>query len=224
VREGYTVATARSGDEALAMIRSNPPRAITLDALMPGMDGWTMLTALKADPLLHAIPVVMISMVDDRSRAYALGASEFLNKPVDRDRLVSLLRTLVPEGEPGTVLVVDDDLDHCAMVRRVLAREGYAVTEAHNGRLGLERLREHIPALILLDMTMPEMDGFEFIDEVRRVPEWSRIPIAVLTALDLGEAERARIGASVARVLRKGSTSWQEVVAEVRTRAGPAPR
>ena len=165
VKEGFRVATATGGEEGLRLAHDLRPDAITLDVMMPGLDGWAVLAALKGDSATASIPVVMLTMLDDRSLGYALGAADYLTKPIDRERLVA---ALAPYRRELPVLIVDDDPDLRALLRRMLEREGYAVDEADNGRSALERVREHTPGAILLDLMMPEMDGFEFLEELRR--------------------------------------------------------
>jgi CheY-like chemotaxis protein len=181
--------------------------------MMPGMDGWAVLTALKGDPDVADIPVVMLTIVDDRNLGYALGASEYLTKPIDRERLVTVL-TKYRRDLP--VLVVDDDPGVRQLLRRMLEPAGYAVAEAANGRLALERLREVTPGVILLDLMMPEMDGFEFVAEVRRHEAWRGIPIVVITAKDLSREDNERLNGHVHAILQKGAYSRDELLTEVR--------
>jgi CheY-like chemotaxis protein len=153
--------------------------AITLDVMMPGMDGWAVLSALKADPDVADIPVIMLTIVDDKNLGYALGASDYLTKPIDRERLVAVLKKL---RRDLPVLVIDDDATLRQLLRRLLEHEGFTVVEAENGRVALERLRDVSPSVVLLDLMMPEMDGFEFVAEFRRHQDWRAIPIVVVTA------------------------------------------
>ena len=166
-REGFRVVTAGGGEEGLRLARQLGPDAITLDVMMAGLDGWAVLAALKSDPATADIPVVMLTMMDDRNLGYALGAADYLTKPIDRDRLLAVL-TRYRRDRP--ILVVDDDADVRLLLRRMLEKAGYVVVEAEHGRAALARLAELTPELILLDLMMPEMDGFEFLDELRRLP------------------------------------------------------
>ena len=186
-REGFHVEVASSGPEGLRKARENRPAAITLDVFMPGMDGWTVLTALKADPELADIPVILLTISDDRRRACVLGAAEFLQKPVDPERLVAALQGCRPDRPAGPVLVIDDDADSRDMSARTLRKYFGLVMEAADGRAALECMARQKPGLILLDLTMPGMDGFDFIAELRQVAE-----------------ERKRLATAVRRVLRKG--------------------
>jgi CheY-like chemotaxis protein len=215
VKEGFRVAVAASGEEGLRRARELRPAVITLDVMMPGMDGWAVLTALKADAALADVPVIMLTMVDDRNLGYALGAAEYLTKPLDRDRLIDVLRRYHPDsGRP--ILVVDDDPEVRALLRRMLEREGYAIVEAENGRIALERLQAITPAVVLLDLMMPEMDGFDVVSEMRQRAEWRGIPIVVVTAKDLSPEDRRRLNGSVERVLQKGAMSREALLTEVR--------
>jgi len=212
-KEGFRVATARNGEEGLRLARELRPDAITLDVMMPGLDGWAVLSALKADASLADIPVVMLTIVDDRNLGYALGAADYLTKPIERERLVAVLAKY---RRGLSVLVVDDDVDLRQLIRRLLEREGYAVAEADNGRTALARVREAPPGLILLDLMMPELDGFAFVDEFRREPEWRGIPIIVVTAKDLTAEDRQRLNGFVERILEKGAYTRDSLLREVR--------
>jgi PAS domain S-box-containing protein len=215
-REGFGVVTAPGGEAGLDLARQLRPDAITLDVLMPGMDGWAVLAALKADPHLAEIPVVMLTVVDDRNMGYALGASDYVTKPVDRERLVSVLQRYGQAPSPGRVLVVEDEPAARELLRRVLEAEGWTVTEAENGRQALERVAQQRPDLILLDLMMPEMDGFELMDELRRREGWGTIPVVVVTAKDLTAEDRMRLNGCVHKILEKGAYAREDLLAEVR--------
>jgi signal transduction histidine kinase/CheY-like chemotaxis protein len=212
-REGFRVVAAAGGEEGLRRAREVRPDAITLDVMMPGMDGWAVLSALKAAPDLADIPVIMLTIVDDRNLGYALGAADYLTKPIDRERLVTVLKQ---HRRDLPVLVVDDDAEVRALFRRMLEPEGYTVVEAPNGRVALDRLREISPGVILLDLMMPEMDGFEFVAEFRRHEAWRAIPIVVVTAKDLSHEDRQRLNGYVERILQKGAYGREQLLAEVR--------
>jgi GAF domain-containing protein/DNA-binding response OmpR family regulator len=212
-KEGFRVVAAASGEEGLRWARELRPDAITLDVMMPGMDGWAVLSALKADPEVAEIPVIMLTIVDDRNLGYALGASDYLTKPIDRERLVTVLKQ---HRRDRPVLVVDDDAEVRQLLRRMLESEGFAVVEAENGRVALERLRGESPSLILLDLMMPEMDGFEFVAELRRHEGWRAIPVVVITARDLSRDDRERLNGHVEKILQKGTYDRDQLLAEVR--------
>ncbi|MBI3457064.1 MAG: response regulator, partial [Candidatus Rokubacteria bacterium] len=212
-REGFRVVTAAGGKEGVRLARELRPEAITLDVLMPGMDGWAVLSALKGDPELADIPVIMLTIVDNKNLGYTLGAADYLAKPIDRERLVAILKKY---RRDLPVLIVDDDPALRQAIRRILEREGYAVVEAQNGRVALDRLRDAAPGVILLDLMMPEMDGFDFVTAIRRQEAWRTIPIIVVTAKDLSPAERQQLNGHVETILQKGADSRDALLAEVR--------
>ena len=189
------------------------PDAITLDVMMPGMDGWAVLSTLKADPELADIPVIMLTIVDDKNLGYSLGASDYLTKPLDRERLLSVLNKY---RRDAPVLVVDDDATLRELLRRILEGAGYTVVEAENGRVALERLGTLAPGVILLDLMMPEMDGFDVVAEMRRHEAWRTIPIVVVTAKELTVEDRQRLNGYVERILEKGAYTRDTLLAEVR--------
>jgi CheY-like chemotaxis protein len=213
VKEGFRVALATGGEEGVRLAKELRPDAITLDVMMPGMDGWAVLSALKADPDVADIPVIMLTIVDDKNLGYALGASDYLTKPLDRERLLSVLNKY---RRDAPVLVVDDDAALRELLRRILEGAGYTVVEAENGRVALERLRTMAPGVILLDLMMPEMDGFEVVAEVRRHEAWRTIPIVVVTAKELTAEDRQRLNGYVERILQKGAYTRDTLLAEVR--------
>ena len=221
-REGFVVRAASDGRAGLESARALRPRAILLDVLMPGMDGWSVLSALKADPELAAIPVVMETAVGERGLACALGAADFLSKPIEWDRLKRVMDRLRAATPDGMVLVVDDDPAMRERLRLMLARDGRAVTEAENGRVALRRVAEARPSLVLLDLAMPELDGFGFLKELRSRPEWQDIPVVVVTAKDVTAEDRERLGAEADRIVRKSGADMQDLLAEVRRAIGQA--
>ncbi len=212
-KEGFRVVAAAGGEEGLRLARELRPDAITLDVMMPGLDGWAVLTALKADPSVADIPVIMLTIIDDKNLGYALGAADYLTKPIERDRLLAVVRT---HRRDHPVLVVDDDATLRQLLRRMLEPEGYTVVEAENGRVALDRLRGVAPSVVLLDLMMPEMDGFEFVAEFRRHEAWRAIPIVVITARDLSHADRERLNGYVQKILQKGAHGRDQLLAEVR--------
>jgi CheY-like chemotaxis protein len=207
--------SAFDGTEGVRLARELHPTVITLDVFMPGMDGWAVLTALKSDPSLAAIPVILLTMTDDKNRGYALGASDYLTKPMDRERLLSVLHKYHSLQPPCTILIIDDDDDMRTLIRRMLEREGCTVLEAANGRLGLERLGECHPNFILLDLMMPEMDGFAFLEALRQQEAWRAIPVIVITAMDLSADDRQQLNGSVARIIQKGAYSRDGLLQEI---------
>jgi signal transduction histidine kinase/CheY-like chemotaxis protein len=215
-KEGFVVRAAASGREGLRLARQIHPVAITLDVMMPEMDGWSVLRALKADAALRDIPVVMLTMVDDPERGFALGAADYATKPVNRQRLSRILRKHTCPHPPCPVLLVDDDAAARSLTRKVLEKEGWKVCEAENGLKALECLERERPHLILMDLMMPVMDGFEFAEQVRRHDEWRSIPIVVLSSRDLSAADRLRLNGHVESVLKKEGGSREGLLLQVR--------
>jgi len=213
---GFRSRFAADGPLGLEMARALKPAAITLDVMMPGMDGWSVLTALKTDPDLAMIPVIMVSVVENQALGYALGAHHFMSKPIDRDQLAEVLSRFKDRGPIERILVVEDDHTNREMLRRMLDKEGWSVVEAANGRIALDRVAESTPDLILLDLMMPEMDGFEFISELRRHPEWHTIPVVVLTAKDITQDDRDRLAGGVQKVLQKGAADKETLLTELK--------
>jgi CheY-like chemotaxis protein len=215
-KEGYRVVAATSGIEGLRLAAEIRPRAITLDVLMPEMDGWQVLRSLKGDRELSGIPVVIVTMTDDMARGFALGATDFLVKPVDRARLLGVVERLKPATERARVLVVEDDPMSSEMTTRLLKNANCDVAVAKNGVEALKQIETSLPDLILLDLMMPEMDGFEVVARVRHDERWRSIPIVVITAKNLTEEDRARLNGGVAHVFRKGSMARDELLRELR--------
>jgi len=215
-REGFQPVTAESGEEGLAAARQLNPDVITLDVMMPKMDGWAVLHELKADAKLRHIPVIMVTIVDDRNLGYTLGAAEYMTKPIDRENLAAVLGKYRCAHPPCPVLLVEDDAVTREMMSKMLEREGWRVIQASNGKEGMERMAEELPNVILLDLMMPEMDGFEFLMERHAHPEWDHIPVVVITAKELSPEDRARLNGSVEKILLKGLFTREELLQRVR--------
>ena len=215
-KEGFHVELATDGRTGLELARELRPRVITLDVMMPGMDGWAVLTALKTDAATADIPVIMLSVVDEKQIGFALGASDYFTKPIDWNRMTASLQKYRTPANKQSVLLVEDDAPTRDMLRRTLVKEGWEVLEAENGRVALEKLDGAVPALILLDLMMPEMDGFQFMEELRKRPQCRQVPVVVITAKDITEQDRKRLNGQVARVMQKGSLRMEDLVCEVR--------
>jgi len=216
-KEGFRAVIASDGEQALRLARQIHPIAITLDVMMPRMDGWAVLSALKFDPDTADIPVIMLSMIDDKNLGFALGASGYLTKPVDRDRLHTMLAKFRAGDVCETIMVVDDDELIRTQMRQALEGEGCAVITAANGREALEFLvKGPRPEVILLDLMMPEMDGFRFAEELRAHEGWRAIPIIVMTSKDLTAEDRRRLNGQVEEVIQKRAYPREEMLRTVR--------
>ena len=213
--EGCSVILAKSGVEGLALAAEHLPALITLDVMMPGMDGWTVLRRLKADNTLKDIPVVMISMVGDKAMSYSLGAVESLQKPVDRSKLSDLVKKYASGGKK-TALVVEDDPAARETMVRTLQGDGWEVDEAENGKIALGKSEQHEFELILLDLMMPVMDGFEFLEKLRSSDYPSaNTPIIIVTAMELNTEDRKRLQTSVSDVVQKSGGDVEGVLEEI---------
>jgi signal transduction histidine kinase/CheY-like chemotaxis protein len=219
-KEGFRILAAAGGEEGLRRAREERPEVITLDVMMPGLDGWSVLSRLKADPELADIPVVMLTIIDDRNLGYALGAADYLTKPIDWGRLASVVKRFRGDA-PRTVLLVETDAAVRGHLRQTLEEGGWPVQEAENGRVALECLSRSRPAVILLDLMTSEMDGFEFLDELRRRPGRPRVPVVAITARDLSPEERLFLNGSLllsgcVRPGKNGPYSREALLREVR--------
>jgi CheY-like chemotaxis protein/nitrogen-specific signal transduction histidine kinase len=215
-KEGFQAVTAAGAQEGIQLAQELKPDVITLDVIMPGMDGWAALSALKASPKTASIPVVMVTIVDNTNLGYALGASDYIMKPVDRDRLSDVLSRYGVNPAARLALVVDDDPTARSVLGHMLERENWRVGEAVNGKQALEQVAKLQPGLILLDLMMPEMDGFQFVEELRKQEEWRAIPVVVVTAMDLSNEDRARLNGQVERIVQKGAYSFEDLATQVR--------
>jgi CheY-like chemotaxis protein len=213
-RSGFATLRASKGGDGIELARKKKPDAITLDVMMPGMDGWSVLSVLKGDPATAKIPVVMVTMLQDRQLGFALGADDFLTKPVDAEKLRGVIAKHA--GQPhAEVLIVEDDPASSDMLGRLLQKEKLGVLTAENGSAALEVLATKRPALILLDLMMPVMDGFEFLRIVKTEPQLAGIPIVVVTAKDLTASDRERLDGSVQAIIQKGAIERDKLLREV---------
>jgi CheY-like chemotaxis protein len=192
------------------------PDLIFLDVMMPKMDGWAVLAALKADPSLASIPVVMLTIVGDREMGYTLGASEYLSKPINRAVLAKMVGKYCTKSSTKGVMIVDDDDATRQVVSRTLTRGGWTVVDAENGRIALERLKKFEPNLILLDLVMPQMDGFQFLTALRNDGVHANVPVVVLTSKDLTPSERSQLTGRVETIVQKGDYSREALLREIK--------
>jgi CheY-like chemotaxis protein len=215
---GYRTALARDGVEGLELARRLRPSAIVLDIVLPRLDGWDLLARLKADPATASCPVVIVSMLDQRGKGFALGAADYLLKPVQRDEMLGALIRCIPGGEAlrRTVLVIDDDARDRRLIADTLEPEGYSVLSADNGEDGIELVRRERPAVVLLDLLMPGLDGFAVVERLRADPSTADVPIVVLTAKDLRRADRERLAGRISYLAEKAAFGRGELIELVR--------
>ncbi|MBL51975.1 MAG: hypothetical protein CMG57_08475 [Candidatus Marinimicrobia bacterium] len=214
-KQDYLIIQARNGDEGLQLAAKHKPDLITLDVMMPEMDGWEVLAALQANDVTKNIPVIMLTMADEPDIGYSLGATDYLTKPVDWERLSEILKNHEIESGSQSILIVEDDETTRDMLKKSLENNEYKVRTANNGKEGLEKVRQGKPGLVLLDLMMPEMDGFEFSERLRENKEWLDIPVVVITAKDLTKEDHARLKGNVETIMQKGSYSKKELMTEV---------
>ncbi len=220
---GYAVAVAADGETGFKMAKKLRPDAILLDVKMPGMDGWKVLSALKNNSLLSDIPVIMTSIVEERNKGVALGAADYIVKPVKRDQLAAVLNKYhIANDSQGLVMIVEDDIITRETLAEMLKLEGWRVFKAENGRVALEHLEDKKPSLILLDLMMPEMDGFEFVTRLRQNEKWRSIPVVVLTATKLSAEDQAHLHSYVDSILHKASNQKEELLRQIHQQVAAA--
>jgi signal transduction histidine kinase/DNA-binding response OmpR family regulator len=212
---GYRVIHAAGGREGLRLAREVRPDAITLDIIMPELDGWAVLRELKADMDLRSIPVVLVTVLGDREMGYALGAADYLTKPIDPDALLGVLGRFHADNGEVPVMVVDDDPMTREMLRRILTKRGWSVTEAADGTDAISILGRTRPAVVLLDLMMPGMDGFEVLEAMRREAAWRDIPVVIITAKDLTTEEVVWLNQRAGSVFQKGAYERSELVGTI---------
>jgi CheY-like chemotaxis protein len=215
-RDGYQVIAAADGDTGMRLAREHRPDAITLDVVMPGKDGWAVLRELKSDPEVSHIPVIMVSIINEKGLGYTLGAADYLTKPVDRELLAHLMQRHLDPDRGGHVLIVEDDEPTRSLVCRILEGEGYQTSEAEDGMAGLARFSEDGADLIVLDLMMPRMDGFEFLDRLRSSDAGRAVPVVILTAKVLSPEEESLLRSGSAGIIRKGNHDMDELLESVR--------
>jgi len=215
---GYQVTLANGGDEGLQIAQQLKPDAITLDIMMPDMDGWMVLSALKNNPELSEIPVIILSMVEERNLGFSLGAADYLHKPVNRDQLYHTLRKYLVDGNSSQwiMLVEDDDVTR-SLLASLLQKAGWQVQSAENGRIALEQLDVIKPDLILTDLMMPDMDGFELIRQLKTHQEWQHIPVVVLTAKEITAEDREQLNQKVVQIFQKSTYNREDLLNELRS-------
>lgn len=216
-REGFAVITAASGEEALARIQADKPLAVLLDVMMPGLDGWHVLKTIRENPETKDIPVIMQTVLDDRNFAYTLGASGYLKKPIRRHQLMDALQAFVaPPSANHEVLIVDDDPAANEQLVAMLGRDGWNCRVAISSADGLKALAANPPDLVLVDLNMPEMDGYAFVRAVRHQPEFNDLPVVVMTAEAIPSDRVRELNDETAGIIQKGSTTLADLVADLR--------
>jgi signal transduction histidine kinase/DNA-binding response OmpR family regulator len=224
---GYLPIRARHGEEALALARMLRPTAITLDLALPGISGWDVLKQLKGEPATKTIPVVIISMMDNRELGLTLGADDYFVKPVDRQQLVARLSEIAPPREPSRkprLLVVDDDPAIHEFLESELSPLGYALDHALGGAEGLDHAIRTKPDAIVLDLMMPDLTGFEVAAALKERHDTAHVPIIVLTAKDVSDEERARLHGKIAALVPKGRAASTRLVETIRDLESRQPR
>jgi len=214
-KQGFQVETAKGGREGVEKARSRPPAAIVLDVMMPDMDGWSVLTTLKADTNLSEIPVIMMTFVQEQNLSYTLGASDYLTKPIDRQRLGEVLQRHIVQPSYSDILVVDDDSMARTLMREQLEMSAYRVREADSGLEALAQMKSFIPSMIVLDLLMPFMNGFEFLSHLEEEAEYRDIPVIIVTAKDLTHTERNCLTNNVRKVFYKGGCDRQTLLTNI---------
>ena len=221
---GYQAVVARDGLQGLELARRLHPSAIVLDIVLPRLDGWDLLSRLKADGVTAACPVVIVSVLDQRGKGFALGAADYLVKPVDREDMLGALSRCIPgEAVRPTVLVIDDDARDRRLVVDTLEPEGYNVLSAEDGEAGLELVRRERPAVVLLDLVMPGLDGFAVVERMRADPSTADVPIVVMTAKDLRRSDRERLAGRISYLAEKAAFGRGELIELVRSLAHSSP-
>jgi len=221
-KRGYRVHCISHGDRVVESALELEPHVIVLDVMMPGTDGWSALAALKADARTRDVPVVMHTIVNQQELGYALGAVDYVVKPVEPARLVDIVTQHVGRAKKRSVLVVEDDPASRELVCRTVRSAGYDVLEAENGRVAIERLRQQVPGLIVLDLMMPEIDGFGVLEHVAQDARLADVPVVVVTAKTLDAGEREHLHRAAKRVFRKGEYTREQLLEEITRRVGDA--
>ena len=215
-KDAYNVVIANNGKEGIELARKIKPNLITLDILMPEMDGWSVLRTLKADPEVSKIPVVMASILDEKNKGFSLGAADFLSKPIQKEYLMKSIRNLIGDKENLKICLIEDDESLRFTVKEILEKQNVQIMEAENGKVGMNILQneEIKPDLILLDLMMPVMNGFEFLKAIRET-ELNSIPILVLTGAELSGDEKTFLLGETQRILEKSEDTMSTIVNEV---------
>jgi len=214
-KQDFSILQAKRGEDGLKLAAEHMPDVITLDVMMPEMDGWEVLAALQGNERTKNIPVIMLTMADEPDIGYSLGATDYLTKPVNWTELSTILSNHQIQSDSQTILIVEDDETTREMLRKSLEKNDFKVRSAVNGKEALEKVSETKPGLIILDLMMPEMDGFEFAERLRENKEWLDIPVVVITAKDLTKDDHSRLKGNVEAIMQKGSYSKNDLMSEI---------
>ncbi len=212
-KSGYDIISTTSGKEAITLAEKYQPYAITLDIIMPEMDGWEVLQKLKLNPKTSDIPVIVISVSNERDTGYALGASGYINKPVDKQVLISEIRKL--NEEPETVMIVDDNELELKHMAEIIEAENIETILAHDGEESIKLIAKKNPDILVLDLLMPGMDGFQVLEQIRKNPETQNLPVIVVTAKDITEDDKMQLSGKVSTLITKSSTTPQDLYKEI---------
>jgi DNA-binding response OmpR family regulator len=222
-REGFRVETAPDGETGLRMARELIPTIITLDVMMPGMDGWAVLAQLKADPALAKVPVIMQTIVDEPQKAYTLGAADHLIKPIDRAQMVEAVRRLRRSGNQNALLLAED-ANVLEQVGRFLGAEGWTVASVTDSERARELLEQRKPALVVVDLSMTRQDAFAFVDAIRAHPAGAEVQVIVVIPENLDAEAAKRLNGNVQRVVHASTKGIDAVVSEIRRILHAPPR
>ena len=216
LRDSYNVVVANNGKEGIELARKIKPNLITLDILMPEMDGWSVLRTLKADPEVSKIPVVMASILDEKNKGFSLGAADFVSKPIEKERLISSIQTLIGKSENLKICIIEDDDNLRFTIKEILEKQGNIIIDASNGKDALSKLNKEnpLPDIILLDLMMPVMNGFEFLNQIKNTKIKS-IPILVLTGADLDDKDKLFLNNETEKVIQKTDETLLSITEEI---------
>ena len=216
LRDSYNVVIANNGKEGIELARKIKPNLITLDILMPEMDGWSVLRTLKADPEVSKIPVVMASILDEKNKGFSLGAADFVSKPIEKERLISSIQTLIGKSENLKICIIEDDDNLRFTIKEILEKQGNIIIDASNGKDALSKLNKEnpLPDIILLDLMMPVMNGFEFLNQIKNTKIKS-IPILVLTGADLDDKDKIFLNNETEKVIQKTDETLLSITEEI---------
>jgi len=213
----FKVSVANSGVEGLQLARRNVPKLVILDVIMPGKDGWTVIHELQSDPETRQIPIIICSIIGETDKALSMGVANYLLKPISEQALLEVLTRLEQPETGGYVLVVDDNPDDRKLLHRILENAGYRVQSADGGVTAIEKISEKPPFLVVLDLMMPDVDGFAVLEMLKGNKATRSIPVVVVTAKELSLVDQERLNQRVQALLQKGLFDQQQLLVDVST-------